>query len=141
MTTSEVDTPSRGPVREGYLAATVGGLAGTAVAATIGIVWMNALMTPDGGLGDLVYLLIPILLAPVGTTVGTWGGLRLRGHDHALATAAVAAAILAAAAGGAVLGITFVPLTLVVLGLVPAAPVVARWIVLERTADRTPPAS
>lgn len=121
----------RTPARTGYLAATLGAIGGGAAACAIGLVWMGALMSPDGGLGDLVYILIPMATTPFGTIAGTYVGLRSRNHTHAAATTTATAAMLLATLAAAFLGATLNPVGSVLLVLLVGAPALARWLVLE----------
>jgi hypothetical protein len=125
----------------GLVAATVGGLVGLAVGAAVGLAAMWALTDPDGGLEQLVWLLVPMVTTPVGVMLGTGVGLDRRGHDRPWATAGVTAALLAAIVAG-----PFVGMTGVYLGVgawawaaIPAVPAIARLLLTAGRDQGGPP--
>jgi hypothetical protein len=124
----------------GLVAATVGGLVGLAVGAGVGLAAMWVLTDPEGGLEQLVWVLVPMLTTPVGVLVGTGVGLDRRGHDRPWATAGVTAALLVALVAAPFLGMS------VYLGVgawswaaLPAIPAIARLLITAGGDQGGPP--
>lgn len=135
-TTSPATTPpaTTPPPRvpTGYLASTLGGVAGGLLLAVlggaIGLGLMDLYAEPGAGLANLALLIYPLVLSGLGLLAGVAAGvrvaLRMAGGEHATRTAwltvpLMCVCVLLVSAGG--LGL------LLMLG-VPAA---ARWIVLR----------
>ena len=125
-------TPGPRPSR-GYLATTVGGLLGLLVLGGVGVAVGLGLMElywdPDGGLANLALLLYPLGLGSIGMLAGLFVGvrtaLRRQGDTRATQTAWLAAGLgLAVVVLGVATSGIGVPLLL-------AAPVAARWLVLQ----------
>ena len=133
ITSSLPSTTSRADAPAGYLAATLGGMAGglalTALGVAIGFGLMELYSDPNGGLEQLALLIYPIALGGLGLLSGVAVGVRvalgLTGATHATRTAWLTVpltfvCVLLVAAGG------------VGLVLVLGVPAAARGIVLRQ---------